>query len=101
MGGGLQARNRGRGSGGTEGEAETQRLAEARHAKRCGQDPARLQTGCEGVGGGVDAFVGEPEGTEVHGDAVFRRKREVGLDRLVGVHVLLAHEPARLIGPDG
>ena len=49
----------------------------------------------------VNGFIGEPEGSPVIAQGGFGLENAEGLNRIVGIHVVGRHEPARLIGPDG
>ncbi len=49
----------------------------------------------------VDGFIGELERPEMHRHAPARFQRPMRLQRILGIHVLLAHEPTRLVRPDG
>ena len=79
------------------------RRATARRVSACRRSPGpRLAAQCrlERLGRVVLLFVGEIEGTEVDGHAGLRLQRAMGLHRVVGIHVVVAHEPARLVGAD-
>src|SRR5437870_826872 len=45
----------------------------------------------------VDGFVGEPERSPMVPQRLGRTAQGQGFDRLGGVHVVVAHEPARLV----
>jgi hypothetical protein len=57
--------------------------------------PRRYQVG-DGV---VDSFVGEYKAAEMHADGGWV-SRSMCAQRVIGVHVLVAHALARLVGPD-
>ena len=48
----------------------------------------------------ADAFVGELEGAPVMAERLLGAQEAHHFDRLLRVHVVVAHEPARLIGAD-
>ena len=48
----------------------------------------------------IDRFVGQLEGAEMYADAAFGAQIAMRADRFLRVHVMGAHEPARLVSAD-
>src|SRR5450432_2606758 len=49
----------------------------------------------------IDGFVGQLKRSEMHPKAAARPKIEMGAHRFRRVHMMLTHEPPRLVSPDG
>src|SRR6516165_11986636 len=70
------------------------------YAESLARNASRLQRIGECKGRRIDRFVGELEGAVMAGECGLGTAIEQSLHRLRGIHVLVAHEPARLVGPD-
>ena len=78
---------------------ELTRFANFQHVEPAGV--VLLQRGFELFDGRIERFVGEPEGSKMHADGLFGLQIEMSQDGVFRVHVLVLHEPTRLIGANG
>ena len=75
-------------------------LPRAQRAESPGRNPGRVERIGERMQRCIDRFIGELECAVVAGERRLGAAIDQCLHGLGGVHVLLAHEPARLVRPD-
>src|SRR5437763_13865084 len=71
------------------------------HAEPIGWDLRRRARRDQRPFGRVDRLIGEMEGAVMMGERELGAAIEERLDGFGGIHVLVAHEPARLVSADG
>src|SRR5262245_24945578 len=80
--------------------SKRKRLTRLEHREAFGFEPCGIERLRQGNGRRIDGFIGELERAVVMRKSDLRAAIAERFHRLLGVHVLIAHEPARLIGTD-